>query len=176
MAHEELDRIAWQTIHENPRPAGKPRGVAYTNRPANFRELADLMRMVVDPELAWSEFLHEFMLYRSVSFFVHPPPELSSSELGTPDFDLQGIPMPVFSAAEFKALCAGMTEVLCDEFGLPVPVWVHDPAYTLPEPWDPYAWMFVGLTDGENRARIAKSDPLFLKHGVIWQRRSLITL
>lgn len=151
-----LDKLAWQAIHAHPRPSGKPRGVAYTNRPRNYRELGDLVEMGVEWEIAWGEFLHEFMLYRSVSFFVEPPPES----------------FPV----EYQAMLAGTAEVLCDEFNLPVPVWVHYPQYTLPELWDPYEWMWVGLTEEENRRRVAKADPLYLKHNVVWQRRDLITL
>ena len=66
--------------------------------------------------------------------------------------------------------------MLCDEFSLPVPVWVHFPQYTLAERWDPCSWMFVGMTDEQQAARIAQSDPLYLKHGVVWRRRDLITL
>lgn len=156
MNHKELDKLAWRTIRAHPLPSGKPQGVAYSNRPRNFPELVDLIDMIDDFELAWGEFLHEFMRYRSVSFFATPPPENCMSG--------------------FKALLAGTAEVLCDEFNLAVPFWVHLPEYISPELYDPYGWVYVALTEEENQKRIANSDPLFLKHNVVWRRRDLITL
>jgi len=155
MNRQQLDKIAWETIHARPLPKGKPRGVAYVNRPANYKELADLIAMGVESEIAWSEFLHEFVLYRQVGFFAYPPPDSFSPEYG--------------------ALLAGAAEFLCQEFDLPVPIWVHYPQFTLDELWEPEEWMFPEDAEFRKR-RIQKAHPLFLKHNVIFESRNLITL
>jgi len=145
-----LDQIVWKSIHERPLPKGNPRGLT------NYLDLAQLVATGEDWETAWSAFLHEFMLFRQASFFQYPPPESFSRG--------------------YRAMLAGTAEVLCDEFQLPVPLWVHEPQYIMPELWDLYEWMFTGMTDEQNHRRIESSDPLYLKHGVVWRRRDLITL
>lgn len=151
-----LDKIAWKTLHDRPRPEGTPKGLAHTNRPANYSELGELVQRGVEWEIAWGEFLHEFMLYRQASFFTEPPPER----------------FPI----EYQALLAGAAEFLCEEFQLPVPAWVHDARYRLEEPWEPGSWMWAGATEEENKRRWSRAHPALLRHNVIFESRDLITL
>lgn len=85
--------------------------------------------MSIDHELAWSEFLHEFFRYKQASFFAVPPPRTFSPQR--------------------RALLAGVAEYLSERYSLPVPDWVHDPQYTLPELWD---------ARGKTSAPISKSS------------------
>jgi len=36
---------------------------------------------------------------------------------------------------KWAAFCAASTEWFCSTYGVPCPSWVHDPTYTLSEPW-----------------------------------------
>jgi hypothetical protein len=155
LTNDYLDKIALKTLHDRPLPEGKPRGVACVNRPCNYAELGDLVKSGVEWELAWSEFLHEFFYWRQPGFFALPPPESFSPG--------------------YRALLAGTAEFLCEEFGLPIPIWVFDPQYTLDELWEPEEWMFPDDEEFRQR-RIAKAHPAFLKRRVIFESRNLITL
>jgi hypothetical protein len=107
--------------------------------------------MGVEFEIAWREFLHEFMLYRQPGFFAIPPDKF------TP---------------EYKAQLAGAAEFLSEEFGLRVPIWVYDPQYTLlPELWEPDGWMFPQDPESVER-RKAKAHPAFLKRNVLFESRN----
>ena len=150
----DLDAIGWKAIHDQKPLPGLPAGLAASGRPRNYDELGDLTE-AKGFEFAWSEFLHEFYRYRQPSFFTEPPDAF----------------MP-----EKQALLAGAAEFLCTEFGLLIPQWVSDPQYTLPEPFEPYGWMYVGETEEQHQARIAEAHPLFLKHNVVFAARNLITV
>lgn len=108
-----------------------------------------------DPELAWSEFLHEFFRFKASSFFEEPSPNNFSPQ--------------------HQALLSAVAEWLSEQFELPVPTWVHDPRYTLSELWDPLEEL---LPDAKSfrEERISKSDQVFLKRNVIFDTRSLISL
>jgi hypothetical protein len=69
----------------------------------------------------------------------------------------------------------GAADYLCADFRLPVPEWVHDPAYTMPELWEPDDWMYPEDPEFRERRRL-KADPTFLKHNVLYDSRSLIAL
>ena len=98
-SRKRLDAIAWKTIHEQGSRDYPPPGVTASGRPSNFAEYAELAERW-DPELAWSEFLHEFYRYKQASFLAVPPPK---------------------SLPRNRALLAGVAEFLSQEFGLPVP-------------------------------------------------------
>jgi hypothetical protein len=151
---QERERAAWDAIHNRPYLLGSPAGFAVNRRPANFQELANAQNSGVDWEIAWNEFFREFFRYRSPAFFQVEPP-------GT------------FSPGN-RALLAGVAEFLCEEFGLPVPVWVHYPVYTLPKLWDP-ASDYVSDAHLHQEERAARSHPTFLKHNVIFESRWLLS-
>jgi hypothetical protein len=142
----------------NHRPEGSPlhapAGLAASGRPANYVELARLSERR-DPELAWSEFLHEFFHYRQASFFAAPPPHYFSPQR--------------------RALLAGVAEYLCQRYGLPVPEWVNEPEFFLPEIWDP--WEDICPDMEETRpGRIERTPEAFRKRNVVYEDRNLITL
>jgi len=90
--------------------------------------------------------LDEFYHHRTAEFFTQEP----------------GVEFP----RPTRALLAATAEFLSLEFGLPVPQWVSKPDFTLPVLHDPYGF---GL-DAES------SNPIFTKHGVLFQTKSLIRL
>lgn len=153
---ERLDKIAWHTIHTASVVRDEePSGYAKSKRPANYTEFGQMIKDTGDDDLAFSEFLHEFYRFRTASFFAERPPE--------------------FLSPSWRALLAGTAEFLSEEFNLPVPEWVHEPQYTLPEAWDPWADI---LPDGETfrELSISLAHPTFLKHNVIFESRNLIRL
>jgi hypothetical protein len=155
MKSDHLDRIAWATIKAKVPSTDPPMGYAKSGRPCNYAELGEMLGDEVEFELAWSEFLHEFFRYRTADFFAHPsPPALPP---------------------ERRAMLAGAAEYLCLDFGLPVPEWVNESQYFLPDYWDPWEDLCPDLA--ETRAgRIAKTPEAFLKRRVVFEARNLITL
>lgn len=151
---DRLDQIAWRTIHETPGRDYPPPGLAASGRPCNYAEFAELAARW-DPELAWSEFLHEFFRYKQAGFFAVPPPTTLPRER--------------------RALLAGIAEFLCTEFGLPVPAWVNEPEYFLDEMWDPWEDLAPHL-ERTRPERIERSHPIFLKRNIVYEARNLITL
>lgn len=152
----DLDQTAWRTIHQASVVRDRqPAGYAASFRPANYKELGQKITDTGDFELSWSEFLHEFYRFRTASFFVQRP--------------------PAFLSPGWQALLAGAAEFLSEEFGLPVPEWVNDPQYTLPEPWDPWEDLVPDVEQYRD-GRIAKSHPSFLKRNVVFESRNLIVL
>jgi hypothetical protein len=151
-----IDKIAWKVMHDQVPVQGDPPGLADSRRPSNFQELGDLMQQNDDFELSWSEFLHEFLRYKQVSFFAVPPPKVFSPGM--------------------RSMLAGAAEFMCTEFGLPIPEWVNEPEFTMPEPFEPYGWMYTGESEDDHQRRIAKAHPIFLKHNVVFASRNLITV
>ena len=151
---DRLDAIAWKTIHEQGSRSEPPPGLAASGRPANFAEFAELAARW-DEELAWSEFLHEFFHYKQASFLAVPPPKTLRLEC--------------------RALLAGVAEFLSEEFNLPVPEWVNEPEYFLQEMWDPWEDICPDM-EPFRQERIARSHPAFLRRGVVYEARNLITL
>jgi hypothetical protein len=155
MTRAELDALAWQIIHNQPRSRNPPFGLAACERPCNFRELYDLMERRDDFEHAWSEFCHEFYRHKEASFLEVPPPE---------EFSI-----------EYQALLAGAAEFWCREFDLQVPAWTEDPQYFLSEPWMP--WSEFLADDPEVVARLrAAADPAFLRRNILFAARNLISI
>ena len=72
-------------------------------------------------------------------------------------------------------MLAGAAEYLCTDFGLPVPGWVSEPAYTMPELWEPEEWMYPEDPEFRERRRL-KAHPVFLKRNVLYDPRNLIAL
>jgi hypothetical protein len=72
-------------------------------------------------------------------------------------------------------LLAGTAEFLSKEFGLPVPAWVDEPEFLLPDLWELDGWMLPDDPAAIER-RKAKAEPCFLRRNVLLERRDLITL
>lgn len=109
----------------------------------------------IDFEDAWSEFLHEFFAYQQASFFEFPSPE--SLNIG------------------WQSILAGAAEYLSKEFDLPIPEWVNEPQYFLPDYWDPVEDLSSTFIEGRAR-RMQNTPEAFLKRKVIFEARNLITL
>jgi hypothetical protein len=150
----QLDAIAWEVLDKTAGRSTPPPGLAASGRPCNFEELAELSARW-DYELAWSEFLHDFFRYKQASFFDVPPPR---------SFSLQR-----------RALLAGVFEYLCERYGLPVPEWVRDSRFTLPEMWDPWEDLCPDMEETRPE-RIVRTPKAFLKRRVVYEARKLITL
>lgn len=82
---------------------------------------------------------------------------------------------PTWLSPRLQTLLAASAEFLSVEFGLPVPEWVHEPRYTLPEPWDPWEDICPDVAEFREE-RVAKAHPIFLRHGVVYESRTLIRL
>jgi hypothetical protein len=157
----EIDALCWKVLEEKvPRP-GVPPGYPAGPRPSNYAELAELIRDRGDFELAWGEFLHECHAYKSGSFFAVPPPSTFSPE--------------------HRAWLATCCEYLCQRFHLPIPAWVEEPEFFLPEEWDfaseTFVWagMLVDMTPYREERR-SRSHDAFLRRGIIFEPRALIAL
>jgi hypothetical protein len=112
-----FDDIAWKTIHSRsvPKPEfANYKGLEISGRPKNYAEL-EIAVKESDMQLALSDFLHEFFLFRTPDFFEIEPSDY-------------------FSTRD-RAWLAGVAEYLCHRFGLAVPEWVEKPEYFLAEPW-----------------------------------------
>ena len=148
----EIDQIAWNTIKTAAVSPEAPWGHAQCGRPANYAELGQMIEdWNGDFEHAWSEFLHEFFRYRAASFFAAPPPRNLNPGR--------------------RAILAGTPEYLSKKFNLPVPAWIEEPEYFLPEIWHPWSDMGLDTRIGQE-ARRAKSHECFLRPNVIFARRS----
>ena len=111
------DNTAWKQIRSRPVPTGDLAnhfGLALSGRPSSFVELENVQRETGNFELALSEFLNEFYLFRKECFFVEEPSDY---------FD-----------ANTRAWFAGVVEYLCHRFELIVPSWTEKPEYFLPQP------------------------------------------
>ena len=106
-------------------------------------------------EHAWSDFRHEFFFWKTVDSFKVPPPV----ELGP----------------HWQALLAGAAEYLCHRYGLSVPAWTEESAYTLAEVWDPWEDILPSL-EASRPDRIARTPPEFLHRNVVYEARNLIAL
>lgn len=149
-----LDAIAWGVIDKTAARSTPPSGLAASGRPANYGELAELTARW-DPELAWSEFLHEFFRYKQPGFFAVPPPRSFSPQR--------------------RALLAGVAEYLSQRYGLPVPAWVRDGEFFLAELWDPWEDLCPDMEE-TRPGRTERTPEAFLKRGVVFEARNLITL
>lgn len=149
-----LDAIGWEILDQKAAAPGEPPGLAVSGRPANYKELADLSERW-DPELAWSEFLHEFFRYKRASFFAVPPPRYFSPQR--------------------RALLAGVAEYLCQRYSLPVPSWVNEPEFFLDRRWDPWEDLCPDVEEFRPE-RVEYSEECFLKRNVVYEARNLITL
>ncbi len=65
LTRRDLDQIAWRTLHERIPDPGVPPGLGLANRPADYRELGDLVASGVEFEVAWGDFLHEFYRFKT---------------------------------------------------------------------------------------------------------------
>lgn len=76
-----------------------------------------------DPWIALGNFLHDFFgnfpdqREELIKDSIQEPPE------STPDLQ------------RWAVFCAASVEFLCQQYSIPCPDWVFNPAYTLPEPW-----------------------------------------
>jgi hypothetical protein len=66
------------------------------------------------------------------------------------------------------AFCAASVEFLCDRYGIPCPVWVYDPYYTLPGPW--YGDINF-TTPSVRQRRIDTSPPPFARRNIFCGNR-----
>lgn len=117
-----------------------------SGRPKNFAELEAMVRRGTDFDIALLSFLDEFYLHRSHSFFNREP--------GT------------YFSPNYRSFLAAVAEFLSVKFDLPHPLWVDKVEYSLPDDWNPFDFE----VDRES------VDPIFLRHGVLVQSRSLIRL
>lgn len=62
---------------------------------------------------------------------------------------------PSMENKRWAAFCAASVEWLCSRYGVPCPSWVHDPAYTLPDPW----FDSPGAHKPQVRARLIEQTP-----------------
>jgi hypothetical protein len=141
------DQIAWESIHARPKMTPSK---SRDNRAEDYRELEEHLKAGVPFEIAWGNFLHAFYDFKDASFFAFPPPTSLSPG--------------------WQAILAGAAEWLSQEFGLPKPVWVNDPKYFLPSPWDPW-----GLCE-DFETEMAELEEPFRKRNVLFEARNLIAL
>lgn len=152
MNRDEIDKLAWQTIHQRPPLPFSTTGC----RALDYRALDEKLRAGVDFQHAWSDFLHAFYDFRSASFFEYPS--------------------PTFLSPQWQALLAGAAEWLSAEFGLPHPAWTDDAKYFLDAPWDPVEEE-SGLDMSEFiDDKLARSPEAFRKRNIAFLSRNLITL
>jgi hypothetical protein len=152
MNREEIDEIAWRTIHDRP-----PLSIAKASnwRALDYRSLDEKLRAGVDFEHAWSDFLHAFYDFKDASFFAYPS--------------------PTFLSPGWQALLAAAAEWLSAEFNLPHPTWTDEPRYFLDAPWDP--WEDLGLDMSEFIGdKLARSPEAFRKRNIAFLSRNLISL
>lgn len=150
---DQIDQIAWDTIHKMASLLNTPSGLKASGRPLNYEELAELTSRK-DFQFAWPEFLHEFFRYKRALFFALPPPDMFRRE--------------------YRALLVGVAAYLSAEFGLPA-AWVDDPEYTLTEPWDQWEDLCPDMAE-TREYRAERISQAFRKRNIIYEARNLITL
>lgn len=152
MNRAQIDKLAWQSIHERP-----PRPVEenLARRPMDYQDLERRLQEGVEFEHIWSDFLHAFYDYKDASFFRYPsPPSLRT---------------------EWQALLAGAAEWLSREFGLPHPPWTDDARYFLSEPWDPMEDFGLDMSPFIEE-KLRQSPETFRKRNIAFLSRNLIAL
>jgi len=151
MTRDQLDKIAWQTIHDKPViPLSEDTG----RRARNYRELEAKLQAGIEFEHAFSDFLHGFYDHKDAAYFEFPSPASLSIER--------------------QAMLAGVAEWLSQEFGLPHPAWTDDSRFFLDQPWDP--WSEVGDMSEFTQERLARAPEAFRKRNLAYLSRYLITL
>jgi hypothetical protein len=146
---DEMDALCWRTMHDRPVPKTEP------TAPCNYADLGMAMLRGDEWEDAFYSFNCNFARHRTASFFEFPPPD--------------------WIEREYQAFLAGVAEFYSVEFNLPIPDWVNDPKYILPEPWEPWGWM-LSPDVGAIERRIAKAHPCFIARNVVYEARGLIVI
>jgi hypothetical protein len=152
-----LDDILWAQYR-----AAAPRPVPPNlHAPRNYIELAAWIDFDADADdpfrtsraSAWSALTHAFFHTKSPEFFSVPPPDNLS--------------------VEEQALWAGIAEALCSRLDLPVPSWVYEQRYYLPEPWDPFLLRVV-TSERSIEERLADADEEFRRRNVVANARDYL--
>ncbi len=99
--------------------------------------IAIAYRQIVQGERPWTA-LGDFMNYW-FAYATEQRESLVSEPISEPE-------QPTEEQHQWAAFCAAAVEYLCGKYGLACPDWVHNPAYTLAEPW------FKGL--GAHKANV----------------------
>ena len=151
-SREELDKIAWNSIHKRPLMV---LAADQEGRPLDYQAIEQRLQAGAEFETVWSDFLHAFYDYKQASFFAHPsPPSLSP---------------------EMQAVLAGAAEWLSAEFGLPHPCWADNPRYFLDSPWDIGEELGLDMSNFIEE-RLQRSPEAFRKRNISYESRNLIAL
>jgi pimeloyl-ACP methyl ester carboxylesterase len=137
-----------------------------TGRPRNFTEIGEAMRAGRSWDLAWGDWLHEFVYRRDARSLAAEPPSWFS--------------------AERRAMMAGAAEFFANLYELPQPVWVEKSeyflavmeyqAYLATEPDDRHFMAWPPLSEAALYRRKARSPKEMLRRNVAFEARNLTVL
>ena len=121
---------------------------------ADIQTIRDTYQQIVQGERAWTA-LGDFLNYWHVYAADRRDALLTESPELPEDASLE--------QRRWAAFCAACVEHLCERDHVMCPVWVRDPAYTLPERW----FTGLGASKPQVQARLLEEAPeAFRKHNV----------
>jgi hypothetical protein len=137
-----------------------------TGRPRNFTEIGKAMRAGRSWDLAWGDWLHEFVYRKDARSLAAEPPSWFS--------------------AERRAMMAGAAEFFANLYELPKPVWADKSeyflavmeyqAYLATEPDDRHFMAWPPLSEAALYRMKARSPKEMLRRNVVFEARSLTVL
>jgi hypothetical protein len=135
-------------------------------RPRDFTEVGEAIRAGRSWDLAWGDWLHEFVYRKEARSLAAEPPSWFS--------------------AERRAMMAGTAEFFANLYRLPRPVWVDKPeyflavmeyqAYLATEPDDRHFMAWPPLSGAALYRMKARSPKEMLRRNVVFEARSLTVL
>jgi hypothetical protein len=135
-------------------------------RPRDFTEVGNAIRAGRSWDLAWGDWLHEFVYRKEARSLAAEPPS--------------------WFLAERRAMMAGAAEFFANLYELPKPVWVDKPEYFLAameyrpylatEPDDRHFMAWPPLSEAALYRMKARSPKEMLRRNVVFEARSLTVL
>jgi hypothetical protein len=135
-------------------------------RPRNFAEVGQAMRAGRSWNVAWGDWLHEFVYRKDARSLAAEP--------------------PAWFSAERRAMMAGAAEFFANLYELPKPVWVNKSeyflaqieylAYLATEPDEPDFMAWPPLSEDALYRMKARSPKEMLRRNVVFEARSLTVL
>lgn len=166
LTRQEGDEIVWKCMAESRPNVPWDKGKWPGGRPRDFAEVGEAMQAGRRWDIAWGDWLHEFVHRKNAQCLAAEP--------------------PAWFSAERRAMMAGTAEFFAHLYELPEPSWVNKPEYFLAE-MEYLAYCETETEDGEFMAfpplsedalyrMKAKSPKEMLRRNVIFEARSLTVL
>jgi hypothetical protein len=163
---QERDEIVWRSMAQLRGKGAWDEREWWGGRPRDFEEVGKAMRAGRSWDVAWGDWLHDFVERKDARCLAAEPPSWFS--------------------AERRAMMAGAAEFFARLYGLPKPSWVDKSdyflsemeymAYCVSEPDDPEFMVWPPDSEDALYRMKARSPKEMLRRNVIFEARSLTVL